>query len=75
MLELLALVGLFIVGLAVFVLLPLSLAWFLLKLVLVCCLALLALALAPVLLAVLLVVLPAMALCGLVGLGWAVAAA
>ena len=90
MLELLALIGLFIVGLAVFavlglvfgllkigfklLLLPLTLAWGLFKLVMVCCLVLLALALAPALLAVLLVALPVLALVGLVGFGCAVAA-
>ena len=88
MLELLSLIGLFVVGLAIFavlalvlgllklgfklLLLPLGLAWVLLKVVAVCFLVLLALALAPALLAVLLLVLPALALAGLVGFGWAV---
>ena len=88
MLELLALVGLFIVGLVVFavlglvfgllklgfklLLIPLSLAWGLFKLALVCLLILVALALAPALLAVFLVVLPLLAIAGLFGLGWAV---
>ncbi len=85
MFELLALIGLFLAGLAVFavlgllfgllklgiklLLLPLSLAWLLLKLVLVCGLILLAVALAPAILAILLLVLPALALAGLVGFG------
>jgi hypothetical protein len=89
MLELLALTGLFLVGLAVvavlglffgllklgfkLLLLPLTLAWGLLKLVVLCCLILVALALAPALLALLLVAVPALALAGLVGLGCAVA--
>ena len=90
MLELLALIGLLIVGLAVFavlavvlgllkigfklLLLPLGFAWALLKVVLVCCLVLVALALAPALLVLLLVALPVLVLAGLVGFGWAAAA-
>jgi hypothetical protein len=88
MLELLALIGLFIFGLAVFtvlalvfgllkigfklLLLPLALAWGVFKVVLVCGLILLALVLAPALLAVLVVVLPVLALAGVLGLGWVV---
>ena len=88
MLELLALVGLVIVGLVVFavlgvvfgllklgfklLLIPLSLAWGLLKLALACLLVLVALALAPALLAILLVAVPLVAIAGLFGLGWAV---
>ena len=91
MFEVLALIGLFIVGLAAFavlaliagllklgfklLLLPLSLAWGLLKLALICCLILIALAMAPAILAVLLVALPVLAVVGLVGVGWAVVAA
>lgn len=90
MLELLALVGLVLVGLAVcvvlglvfgliklafkLVLIPFSLAWGLFKLVAICCVILLALALAPAILAVLLVAVPLLAVAALVGLGWAVAA-
>ena len=90
MLELLALIGLFIVGLAVFaalallfgllklgfklVLIPFSLAWGLLKVALVVGLVLLGLVLAPAILAVLLVALPLLAVAGLVGIGWAATA-
>jgi hypothetical protein len=91
MLELLALIGLLLAGLAAFavlallfgllklgfklLLLPIGLAWSLLKLVFICCLILAALAMAPVLLAILLVAVPALALAGLFGLGWAAVAA
>ena len=91
MLELLAFIGLVLSGLAVFavlalvfgllklgfklLLLPLGLAWGLLKCVLVCCLILVALALAPAVLAILLIALPLLALAGLVGVTWAVVAA
>ncbi|MFQ5349981.1 MAG: hypothetical protein ACE5EG_06030 [Thermoanaerobaculia bacterium] len=90
MLELLALIGLFIAGLVALailalifgllkltfklLLIPLSLAWGLLKVV-VCCLVLLALVLAPAFIALLLVAVPVLALAGLIGIGWAAAAA
>ena len=89
MLELLALIGFVLVGLAVcavlglvfgllklafkVVLIPFSLAWGLFKLVAICCLILLALVLAPAILAVLLVAVPLVAVAAVVGLGWAVA--
>ena len=88
MVELLGLFGLFIVGLVVFcvlalvfgllklgfklLLIPLSLAWGLFKFALLCLLILVGIALAPAILAVLLVVLPLLAIAGLFGLGWVV---
>jgi hypothetical protein len=86
--ELFAILGLVFVGLAVcavfglilgllkigfkLLLLPLTLAWGLFKIVLVCGLIFLVLALAPAVLAALVVAVPLIAIVGLVGVGWAV---